>query len=273
MTTKVCYACEKELPLDRFRLNRSKGDGVSSECKDCSAEISRKYRIEKADAIRMKRHDYYLRNKEVITKKVGEYIKNNRVKVRAWNKVARDKLKDEVFTHYCNGTIKCHHCNETDLGVLTLDHVDGGGNKHRKESGMKTGYNACCWLKKHGYPEGFQVLCWNCQFKKRLAQMQPEAPDKRQLQKSAYRKLVKQQCLDEYGKTCKCGVSDQDVLTLDHVNDDGKQHREDTKARGLNFYIHLRKNGFPNDPPLQVMCMKCQYRKRNNDNEKSVAQT
>jgi len=39
-----------------------------------------------------------------------------------------------------------------------IDHVNGGGNTHRKEVG-KTVYR---WLRKQGYPEGYRVLCDNC---------------------------------------------------------------------------------------------------------------
>lgn len=35
----------------------------------------------------------------------------------------------------------------------------GGGSKHRKEIGVASTYS---WLKKNKYPEGFRVLCWNC---------------------------------------------------------------------------------------------------------------
>jgi hypothetical protein len=46
---------------------------------------------------------------------------------------------------------------------LTLDHVDGGGTKHMAEVRAETGgAHIYSWLHKHGYPEGFQVLCMNC---------------------------------------------------------------------------------------------------------------
>jgi hypothetical protein len=55
-------------------------------------------------------------------------------------------------------------CGETEPLFLTLDHINGGGNKHRreiKESGKGSG-SFYEWLKRNGYPPGFQVLCQNC---------------------------------------------------------------------------------------------------------------
>ncbi len=41
---------------------------------------------------------------------------------------------------------------------LTIDHIDGSGAEHRK----KLTVSITKWLAKHNYPEGFQILCWNC---------------------------------------------------------------------------------------------------------------
>jgi len=54
---------------------------------------------------------------------------------------------------------KCACCGETRIEFLTIDHIDNGGSKHRKEIGHRP---IGQWLKNHGYPAGFQVLCWNC---------------------------------------------------------------------------------------------------------------
>lgn len=83
------------------------------------------------------------------------------------------KLK--VFTHYCNGPPKCMNPNchtpngETDIRCLSIDHVNGGGNAHRRKVTRisKGGESFYLWLIGNGYPSGFQVLCMNCQFIKR----------------------------------------------------------------------------------------------------------
>jgi hypothetical protein len=77
----------------------------------------------------------------------------------------RAKLQREVFSHYCGGQphCQCPGCKTSYLGFLQLDHVEGNGAAHRKENKLGTG-GARLWafVKAQGYPEGFQVLCRNC---------------------------------------------------------------------------------------------------------------
>lgn len=50
---------------------------------------------------------------------------------------------------------------------LTIDHIDNRGAEHRRTIG--TGGDALVrWLKKNNFPPGFQILCWNCQWGKRI---------------------------------------------------------------------------------------------------------
>jgi hypothetical protein len=67
----------------------------------------------------------------------------------------------DVLVHYCNGdTPKCACCGETRLEFLALDHINGGGSRHAKEINFKLAR----WLKSQGYPDGYRVLCHNCNF-------------------------------------------------------------------------------------------------------------
>jgi hypothetical protein len=75
------------------------------------------------------------------------------------------KLRLEVFSHYCGGQphCQCEGCKTTYIGFLQLDHVNGDGAAHRKENKLGTGgARLWAWVKANGYPEGFQVLCRNC---------------------------------------------------------------------------------------------------------------
>jgi len=75
-------------------------------------------------------------------------------------------LRYEVFSHYCGGGephCKCPGCTTRFIEFLQLDHVNGNGNAHRKENNLGTGgARLWAWVKKMGYPPGFQVLCRNC---------------------------------------------------------------------------------------------------------------
>lgn len=76
------------------------------------------------------------------------------------NKAKRLKLKLEVFDNY--GGPKCNCCGETQIEFLTLDHMHNDGHQHRLEVGAGVYQD----LRKKGYPEGFQVLCMNCNWAK-----------------------------------------------------------------------------------------------------------
>lgn len=64
--------------------------------------------------------------------------------------------------------------------------------------------------------------------------------------------------LVHYGTACSCcGATDD--LTIDHVNGDGGEHREelfgDSRRSGTQFYTWLKANGFP--AGFQTLCRPC----------------
>lgn len=81
-----------------------------------------------------------------------------------------------------------------------------------------------------------------------------------------YSRLRKQEALLAYGgsRCLHCGTDDLDALTLDHVNGDGREHRvalTGGQIGGGPFYRKLKRLGWPNDPPLQVLCRTCNMKK------------
>ena len=97
--------------------------------------------------------------------KIKTYIENNREKYLATKRGNRLRLRLEVYDAY--GGPKCATCGIDLLDVLSMDHVEGGGNQHRKLLGSG-GDKIYRWLKRSGYPPGFRVLCMNCQFLTRV---------------------------------------------------------------------------------------------------------
>lgn len=105
------------------------------------------------------------------------YLENWKLQVYKAIRNKRVRLKKEIFLHYCKGKIKCVLHKKyfpkdnpiTDIRVLTIDHINGGGNKHRKRIHVfGGGSNFYLWLKKHKFPLGYRVICFNCQWMKRL---------------------------------------------------------------------------------------------------------
>ena len=71
------------------------------------------------------------------------------------------KRKVIALQIYSNGTMKCALCGCDDIDILCIDHINGGGYAHKKK------YNSPIvrWLRKNKYPNGFRVLCLNCNWK------------------------------------------------------------------------------------------------------------
>ncbi len=91
--------------------------------------------------------------------------KKNEVAYKQDNRRRNLMEKIKVMNHYSSGDkIKCSRCGFNDIRALSVDHINGQGGKHRKEVGVHT-YR---WLKANNYPDGFQILCMNCQFIKRI---------------------------------------------------------------------------------------------------------
>lgn len=72
----------------------------------------------------------------------------------------QQKLKYEIFSHYSKGIPKCDCCGESIIEFLALDHINGGGAKSRKNHGNT--YRYYLWLKNNNYPNGYRILCHNC---------------------------------------------------------------------------------------------------------------
>jgi hypothetical protein len=88
-----------------------------------------------------------------------------------WNRENREKrnaitrrwyvnIKKKVFEHYGN---QCACCGETRFEFLSIDHINGGGRKHREQLGSQgRGSRFYRWLVKNDFPGGYRTLCYNC---------------------------------------------------------------------------------------------------------------
>lgn len=86
------------------------------------------------------------------------YIKNHK-RVLINHKKSRIKTRMKVLIHYSSSSTPfCECCKENQYEFLCIDHIKGGGTLHRKSIGE----NLDRWLIRNNFPEGFQVLCHNC---------------------------------------------------------------------------------------------------------------
>ena len=135
---KICCLCHKPKPVTDFYTKKS-GKRIG-ECKRCSKD----------------RNDRWRARPEV---KASHLV--------YWRK-RRAKTKAAVFAAYGG---KCACCGETEASFLSIDHINNDGAKFRKEvlgNRAAAGFHTYRWLVLHEFPEGYQVLCMNCQWGKKM---------------------------------------------------------------------------------------------------------
>lgn len=82
---------------------------------------------------------------------------HNREHRQRYAKERRLKARQEALVAYGN---LCVCCGESNWQFLSIDHVNNDGAEHRKQ--IKRPEDMFRWLKKHNWPTGFRVLCFNC---------------------------------------------------------------------------------------------------------------
>lgn len=93
-------------------------------------------------------------NREWVCRGTGR--EKDLLRQRAAYPIGVQRRRDAVFAYY-GGACAC--CGETTKEFLTVDHVGGGGRKHRARI---KGHDMYRWLIKNRFPFGFRLLCMNC---------------------------------------------------------------------------------------------------------------
>lgn len=104
------------------------------------------------------------------------------------------------------------------------------------------------------------VWCQECRlkFNRRVREALPE---KQKRWDKADRIALHAKAIRAYGGRCACcGETHMSYLTLDHINNDGKQHRAELGVYGMRFYAALKRLGYPSCG-VQVLCANCHMAK------------
>ncbi len=81
----------------------------------------------------------------------------------------------------------------------------------------------------------------------------PEVKEKQRVYSKIDGRKRKKQVIDNYGGICACcGENRMEFLSIDHINNDGANHRKQT---GGHMYAWLIKNNFPSG--YRVLCYNC----------------
>lgn len=153
METRICKICQNSKPITNFRktgpVHRNNRIRI---CRICSKKLNpeKTRRLRRAETIRRRDNG-----------KKAEASRRN-----------RSRLKLEALLAYSppGTTIPiCACCKESIIDFLSLDHIDGGGNIHRRSlsksnGGSPSGTTLYRYLRLNKWPKepSFQVLCFNC---------------------------------------------------------------------------------------------------------------
>ncbi len=249
-TMRTCRICRIEKPITEFYKRPDiRSGGYRTECKICINRHGKEWRCANRRRITLRNQKYYQLNKH----RIG-------IKERGRNK----ELKYRVIAYYSHGTMKCK-CGYSDIDVLCIDHINNDGKQERVKLNIGSGIEFYVRLVKNNYPDGYQVLCANCNHRKHLEYLRSKHINTKSAIKSRICKVkVKFRVLSHYSEgvpKCKCcSESDIDVLCIDHINGGGGEERRCLNIKpGIEFYWHLIRNGYPKG--YQVLCFNCNLKK------------
>jgi hypothetical protein len=155
-----CWGCQAHKKDTEFYRNRTSSTGHEQLCKICkTARYAARRAQRKAEGVCHCGRELTDGFETCATcrKRVTAWARSNPADAKASSDNYRRSVRQRTFNHY-GWTCAC--CGEANSGFLTIDHIHGGGNKHRKEIGGGNVFYA--WLIRQGYPEGYQTLCYNC---------------------------------------------------------------------------------------------------------------
>jgi len=135
-------------------------------------------------------------------------------------------------------TLKCKHCQR----VLSLDNFTK--SYHRKKNPNGARCKVCV--------KRYNALWYECNRTEAQAYMRE------------YRKSAKDAVFEHYGRKCQCcGETQPLFLDIDHMDNDGAEHRKKHRlTAGTQFYVWLRNNNFPAN--YQTLCCNCNRAKFRN---------
>jgi hypothetical protein len=179
---------------------------------------------------------------------------------------SEQRRRERVISGY-GGACVC--CGAGEPKFLTVDHVDGLKGRRDRHLYRK--------LIESGFPAGFQLLCANCNQGKQLnggscpahgahlgaIKGGPTSQKQSELWRRSWRLRQKQEVFDHYGPCRCCGESQLEFLAVDHIDDDGSEHRARIGGGGATLHRWLVVNGFP--AGFQSLCFNCNVGKKLND--------
>ena len=144
---RTCSTCHEEKQPSEFYHKVGARDGRTARCKSCLKTINN------AHYHQTQKHSLVYK---AIARNVGRrWYSENRERSKAKHHETHLEQRRQCIEAY-GGACQC--CGEARYEFLAIDHINGGGRKHRQEVGGKI----CRWLVANEFPPGFRILCHNC---------------------------------------------------------------------------------------------------------------
>ncbi len=142
--TKTCGCCKTDKPVEAFWVHKKapRTGRIFYACIEC---------------LRARMRAAYAKNPEKYKALQTARNRANGMKPKPTRRACTDSqfFRAKVLSAYGG---KCACCGETEAAFLAVDHIFGGGGKHRKS----VHGHIYPWLVRNGYPAGFRLLCHNC---------------------------------------------------------------------------------------------------------------
>jgi hypothetical protein len=162
-TSGECFECQAEKALVWREKNKERYEERQKEWRNDNPDKVKKYNQKAWDKNGEKNREknkerYKGYTKEQKAEWGRNYRRKNKEKLKIKNKEYNTKLRLDAINGYGG---KCARCGyDDDWRALCIDHVDGNGKYDRQVA--KKGKVFFVWLRDNNYPEGYQVLCANC---------------------------------------------------------------------------------------------------------------
>ena len=163
MPKEMCLECGEP----KEQMNKSKCNRCLKINSDCAIRTRNKriaqglcHKCGKREPVRGKKIC------RVCSEKINLYARNSGCG-KKYHKKSSQRDKAEIFEHYGGMKCSCRGCDVTAPSILTIDHIKNNGAEERDRIGKGNrakalGIHFYRWLRKNGYPEGYRVLCMNC---------------------------------------------------------------------------------------------------------------
>ena len=138
---KACYTCKRTAEELTAAGLRFYSNGY---CNECGARKYSESRMRRIDDVRRQHREHYARYRDKKLKEAREQ---------------GQRLRRATIEAYGG---KCVCCGEAQYEFLAIDHVNGGGNQHKKQLRTNSSASYYRWLRNNGYPADFRILCHNC---------------------------------------------------------------------------------------------------------------